>query len=143
MHTEVEDKKANENKADSPKTAYEYKDGFRAENGKYISQLSVYYQKANEKSEKDGKTRIIIGRILAPNYNMFDDKELEKYLYGSKYKCLSYKEIHRFFNDNRQLVNKDKYIEDFINAMQKHTTETDNEHRNELLQRLKYRIDNS
>ena len=34
-------------------------------------------------------------------------------------------------------------MEDFVKAMKKHTEETDNEFRNELMQRLAYRIQNS
>ena len=35
----------------------------------------------------------------------------------------------------------DLYVKDFLIAMKKHTEPTDNEHRNELMLRLKERID--
>ena len=145
MHTKVEDLKANEKKSNEKKTSYTYTvDGFRAdENGKYISQLSVYYQKAEDKNKHDNKPRKIYGRILTPNYNAFDNEELEKYSCGEKYSCILYDKIHSFFIKNKHLTSNDKYIDDFINAMQKHTTATDNEYRNELMQRLKYRIENT
>ena len=104
--------------------------------------MSVYYEKAEEQNEKDKKHRAIIGFVLAPNYTEFDKDELKKYLCGDKYECIVYSKIRDFFEKNKNLTNGDKYIDDFINAMYKHTTPTDNEHRNELLQRLKYRIDN-
>jgi hypothetical protein len=143
VHTQTEDQKNNAKKDSKSKTNYEYKDGFRAEEGKYISQLSVYYGKAEEQNQRDKKRRTITGFVLAPNYNGFDQEELGKYLYGDKYKYVAYSEIREFFKNNKKLTNGDKYIDDFINAMYKHTTPTDNEHRNELLQRLKYRIDSS
>ena len=102
-----------------------------------------YYQKAEEKNTTDKKSRDIKGRILTPNYNAFDEEELKKYSFGEKYKCVLYDKIQAFFAEHKNLAANDKYIEDFINAMQKHTTATDNEHRNELLQRLKYRIENT
>ena len=142
MHTQIEDQKSNDKKKTKNKVIYEYVDGFRAKEGKYISQLSVYYEKAEEQNEKDKKHRAIIGFVLAPNYNEFDKDELKKYLCGDKYECIVYSKIRDFFEKNKNLTNGDKYIDDFINAMYKHTTPTDNEHRNELLQRLKYRIDN-
>jgi hypothetical protein len=143
VHTQTEDQRNNAKKDSKSKTNYEYKDGFRAEKGKYISQLSVYYGKAEEQNQRDKKRRTITGFVLAPNYNGFDQEELGKYLCGDKYKYVAYSEIREFFKNNKKLTNGDKYIDDFINAMYKHTTPTDNEHRNELLQRLKYRIDSS
>lgn len=144
MHTKAEDEKKNAKKDEQNKTNYRYdNEDFRIDdNGKYISQLSVYYQKAEEQNNNE-KEREIKGFVLAPEYNPFGKNELNKYSCGEHYEYISYKKIHDFFDKNKDLADKDKYIDDFINAMYKHTTSTDNEHRNELLQRLKYRIENS
>lgn len=117
--------------------------GFKAENGKYISQLSVYYDKAEEKNIKDGKQRTIHCYILTPNHNKIN-KSL--YLRGEKYKEITYKAVHDFLieycNDTTNEGASDSFLIDFISAIKKHTEETDNEYRNELMQRLAYRIKN-
>lgn len=115
---------------------------FDKHNGKYISQLSVYYQKAEEKNQKDKKQRIILPFIFVPNYSIVNKSYLDKFYLGDKYKIIYYSEIRDFF---KKYINnfpvKPNYIDDFIKALKKHTENTDDEHRKILMFRLKNRID--
>lgn len=115
--------------------------GFKTQNGKYISQLSVYYDKAMRKNSDDNINRTIYGYIFTPNHNPIDK---EQYLFGDKYKIVTYKELFVFFSeyikDSKNEGSNDMYLIDFVRAIKKHTEETDNEFRDELMQRLAYRI---
>lgn len=119
----------------------ESKKGFKTQDGKYISQLSVYYDKAMRKNSDDNIKRTIYGYIFTPNYNPIDK---EQYLFGDKYRIITYKDLLDFFSeyiqDSKNEGVNDIYLKDFVCAMKKHTEETDNEFRDELMQRLAYRI---
>lgn len=122
----------------------EEKEDFKKENGKYISQLSKYYQEAEDQNKNDGKPRTILGFVFMPNYNPI---KLENYYLGEKYVAVSYRDIYEFFlePENAKLESENAkqdmlYLRDFISAMKKHTTDTDNEFRDELLLRLAERI---
>ena len=116
---------------------------FETENDKYISQLSVYYKRAQAKNVADNKQRKISGFIFTPNHNPI---ETEKYLFGEKYVIKTYKELYDFFikyiSNPEHEGSEDLYLKDFVMAMEKHTQETDNEFRDELMSRLAYRINN-
>lgn len=120
-------------------------DDYKKENGKYISQLSVYYKNAKEKNEKDKKTRNIKCFIFAPNYSAINEKYLENYSHGDKYDIVYYDEIYKFFNeykkDSKNEVSNNMYIDEFLKAIKKHTEKVDNEFRNDLMLRLKERIE--
>lgn len=117
-------------------------DDFEKENDKYISQLSVYYKKAEEKNKLDNKKREIYGFIFAPNYSVIDDEYKEKFLHGEKYKIIHYSEIYEFFkNISNELSEEPKYLSDFTKALKKHTEKTDDEFRKILMLRLKSRIE--
>ena len=112
-------------------------------NGKRKSQLSDYWEKANKKNKDDKKQRKICGFVFVPNYSLINQDILnEKYVNGSDYKIIKYKSIYEFFNAQKENVLKDdKYIADFVSALYKHTTDVDEEYRNELLLRFKKRIE--
>jgi hypothetical protein len=113
------------------------------EKGKYISQLSVYYEKARKHiSELTEENMEIYGFILTPNYNKIDTN---LYSYGDKYIVKQYSLIHEFLKEyikdkNNEGAN-DQYILDFVTAMEKHTDKTDNQFRKELMDRLATRIE--
>lgn len=114
------------------------------ETGKIKSQLSKYYQMAENENSKSEKSREIKCYILHPEYSHLNLNNFEK---GDKYCKISYKKLHEFFgkiiedNKNKILDDTDRYYaEQFYKALYKHTTETDCSHRNELLKRLKKRI---
>ena len=147
IHTEEEDKKRAENKKKNNKneseerTTYNYKNGIRAdEQGKYLSQLSEYYEKAKSSNKK------ILPYIFLPDYSSINEDYLKAYRCGEKYSIIKYSEILNCMNDyigRGSDINfaNDLYVKDFLIAMKKHTEPTDNEHRNELMLRLKERID--
>lgn len=115
---------------------------FEKENGKYISQLSVYYKKAIEKNERDSKEREIYAFIFAPDYSVIDDEYKKKFLYGEKYTIVHYSKIYEFFEKiEKVLPEEPKYLGDFIKALKKHTEKTDDEFRKILMLRLKNRIE--
>ncbi len=136
-----------ENKIKSDINGLEYKDDsktkYKTDNkGKLISQLSKYYEVAlNEMNRDCNKVKCF---ILKPNYNPLCEKDLEdKYSHGDKYKIITYKEISDFLtSSNRLKANENNYFYlDFINAIQKHTQDFDNEFRNIVMNRLKTRIE--
>lgn len=116
-----------------------------AETGKIKSQLSKYYQKAEDENSRLKKSREIKCYILHPEYSHLDLNNFEK---GNEYCEISYKMVHEFFGKiiddnekNKILDDTDSYYaEQFYKALYKHTTKTDCSHRNELLKRLKRRI---
>lgn len=113
--------------------------------GKIKSQLSKYYQMAENENSKSKKSREIKCYILHPEYSHLDLNNFEK---GNEYREISYKKLYEFFGKiiddnekNKILDDTDNYYaEQFYRALYKHTTETDCSHRNELLKRLKRRI---
>lgn len=116
-----------------------------AETGKIQSQLSKYYQMAEDENSKSKKSREIKCYILHPEYSHLNLKNYEK---GDEYRTISYKTLYNFFEKiisenekNKILNNTDSYYaKQFYKALYKHTTATDCSHRNELLKRLKRRI---
>lgn len=109
---------------------------------KYISQLSVYYQKAEEKNQIDGKQRKLLPFIFVPDYSIVNKDYLKKFYLGEKYEIVFYSEIRDFFEKyTNNFSLKPNYIDDFVKALKKHTEKTDDEHRKILMFRLKNRID--
>ena len=123
------------------KASEESKGKFMTVNGQYVSQLSTYYECAKKKKEKDKKERTIYGFIFTPNHNPIDK---DRYYCGEKYQTIYYSKLYTFFSDYITHPDnegaQDCYLKDFVRAMKKHTEETDNEFRDELMQRLSYRI---
>lgn len=120
---------------------YTYQDGYRASDGKYVSQLCKYYGLAEEYNKKTQKKRHIKGFVLKPNYIEIDRDFLDKYAEGGNYSPLNYSNVKEFFEkylkDNKL---DDIYLLQFIKAMEKHSEDTDCEYRKVLLERLYERI---
>lgn len=109
--------------------------------GKIVSQLSVYYEKALAKMNGDcNKVKCF---LLHPNYSHFNLKE---YLCGDKYSLdVKYFDLEEFFHelylDNLDSKNDYKYLEDFTSSLYKHTLSTNDEFKNEMYLRFCNRID--
>lgn len=130
-------------KNDKGDIEYEYVNEYRAKKGKYISQLSKYYELAEAYNKKTDSSREINGFVLRPDYVSIDKSFLEGYLYGDKYTPLNYSTVKKFIEDymkDKQI--EDIYLSEFVKAMQRHSTDTDCEYRNVLLARLYERIQN-
>lgn len=105
--------------------------------GRYLSQLSDYLEKA----EKANGNRKISAFIFAPNYSPLNKKLLnDKYSRGNEYEIKHYSEIKNAFE--KYTGERPPYFQDFLDALNKHTKLIDDEHRLNLLYRLKCRIDN-
>ena len=62
-------------------------------------------------------------------------------MHGDKYTIITYETIYNFFEKHKDPYSlKIEFYEDFTNALKKHTTPIDNEHRDVLLNRLAKRI---
>lgn len=113
---------------------------------KYISQLSDYWEKAEtylEKERNNGNksSTEIKAFIFVPNYSPLTKELLdEKYSRGNEYKIISYEDIEKTLNSYKGV--KPPYFQDFLYALKKHTKQIDDEHRLNLLYRLKCRIEN-
>ena len=99
------------------------------------SQLKTYYQFVTTDDEYSKKT--VSCFIFSPNYNHID---LSKFSCGEKYSVVYYREIYHFFLENRDLYDNVPYFEDFINALQKHTMDYDNELEEEMQRRFQNTI---
>ncbi len=135
----------NDDETTNKKPGYQYtEDGFAIdENGKYISQLSVYLEKAKNHLEKEKKTDVEIKAfIFAPNYSPLNKDLLDnKYSCGKEYSIIRYKDIEKAFHSYPG--DKPPYFQDFLYALNKHTKTIDDEHRLNLLYRLKCRIEDN
>ncbi|WP_243108047.1 PD-(D/E)XK nuclease family protein [Clostridium sp. JN-9] len=105
---------------------------------KVQSQLKKYYQFVTTDDEYCRKTASCF--IFLPNYNRID---LSKFSCGEKYTIVYYREIYNFFVENRNLFNEVPYIDDFINAMYKHTKDYDNDLEEEMQRRFQNTIRNA
>lgn len=130
-------KKSDKKNNEESKTKYTYNDkGFAIDGDeKYLSQLSDYLEKA-EKTKED---REIKAYIFVPNYSSLNEDLLKKYSRGDKYEIIYYLGIKETLKDYSG--EKPPYYDDFLSAINKHTKDTDDEHRLDLLYRLKCRID--
>lgn len=110
-----------------------HKDG----NGKYFSQLSDYYEIAKSSDKK------VYAFIFSPNYNDATNINYVEntFVHGDKYTIITYETIYNFFEKHKDpYSSKIEFYDDFTNALKKHTTPIDNEHRDVLLNRLAKRI---
>ena len=99
------------------------------------SQLKTYYQFVTTDAEYSKKT--VSCFIFSPNYNHID---LSKFSCGEKYSVVYYREIYHFFLENRDLYDNVPYFEDFMNALQKHTMDYDNELEEEMQRKFQNTI---
>ncbi len=113
-----------------------YKDNNQA---KIVSQLSKYYvltKKGDKEKEIDGyHEEQIHCFIIKPDYHTFN---LDKYYLGDKYTQINYSAIFDCFATFKSDKNANDYpyLAEFIKALYKHTQDTDNEFRNEMLKRM-------
>ena len=107
-------------------------------NGKIESQLSKYYKIASEEIKNEMNHKEIRAFIFCPNYNTIDKK---KFVDADKYKVVNYSEIYDFFRKYSKSHEGIRYMSDFVIALKKHTKEADYEKRNDLMLRLKKRIE--
>lgn len=135
-------KKKSEKKEEGNKKAkYNYNEyGYAIdEQGKLLSQLSDYIGKATE-NKKDSQE--IKAYIFEPDYSVLTEENLkEKYSVGEQYKVVRYSEIKKAFEKYTKHEEL-SYYKDFLYALNKHTKKIDDEHRLNLLYRLKCRIEN-
>lgn len=103
-------------------------------NGKVISQLSKYYEKA----EEEKGDRSVIAFLFRPNYSPI---HLDDFSCGDKYSIVTYKQIYDCFAEyENEIKHDDPYLNEFIKAMKKHTKEADREYRDQLMARFAERI---
>lgn len=139
------DKKKNDDSKDSSNVRKQTKiytyndDGYAIQDGKYISQLSNYLEKAENSQEN----RKIKAYIFAPDYSVLNEKTLEKYYRGKEYQIIHYSRIKKTLENYANTDKKIPYFQDFLFALNKHTKATDDEHRLNLLYRLKCRIEDN
>lgn len=87
-----------ENKIDSPILSY----GGKFKNRQTQAQISKYYNYVI----KDGSFKTIDKKhkyfyVLSPKYNFISETELKNYKNGNKYKSLSYDDVSKFFQRNK------------------------------------------
>lgn len=114
----------------------------KSHNKKIESQLSKYYDIGLK--DMGGDDEKVHCFLLRPEYMEKIDSSIKNiYFRGDKYKPVSYSKIYEFFTNERKTnIYKDKYLDDFCKALFKHTEKTDNEFKNDMLKRLKQRIEN-
>ncbi len=95
------------------------------------TQLKKYYDFiTNNEDYRDKKAH---GFILSPNYNRID---LNKFYSRNEYKVINYSNVYDFFVENKDLYTDVPYMDEFINAMYRHTREYDNDLEMEMHRRF-------
>ena len=84
--------------------------------------------------DKDRKSHFF---IFAPNYKHI---ETDKFVKAKNYTTITYKQIYEFYKNEKEKFDDDKYFEDFLSALEKHTKEVDSETYDIMLERLVTRI---
>ena len=89
------------------------------ENGDIISQLDKYYTYAEEKAKEKPGTEVK-AFVFLPNYNKAVFPNNKK---ANNYKKILYSDIHKFFQEinEEERYAEDKYLNDFVSALEKHT----------------------
>lgn len=97
------------------------------------SQLCKYYEYATELAQNNNRN--VKCFIFSPNYNYLN---LSNYKAGSYYTIIKYSEIYNFYINH---VNDfDRYFNDFIKALYKHTLDVNNELFEEMRRRFSVKI---
>lgn len=121
-----------ENKIKSSINGTKKKNGITEEE-KEFSQLAKYYEYVEGIASNSNPKKNTGYFILLPNYAYKDISKLEKYDKFNKYKILRYHELLDFFkNCNTELP----YYEDFLKALEYHSSEYLNDLYSEMLERL-------
>jgi len=89
---------------------------------KVITQLHKYVDIATAKAKTNKQKKNTYFFIFHPNY--YPKQELEKFQekLQETYKSVTYKKLHDFFK-NRKPQNADRFYDDFLLALEKHTSE--------------------
>lgn len=115
---------------------------------KEITQLGKYVKDIN----KEYKKNKIFGLIFAPDYNISiiekQIKELEKKEIIKSYRLISYSDLMKFFEENRNIVREDlyysNYYEDFLRCLRNHTyQDIDEKNKEEMERKFIYAIKNA
>lgn len=93
------------------------------------NQLSKYYTYVENNYINKQKKYF----VFSPNYNQID---LSVYHKGSKYKLIHYSNIYNFFDKNKNLYKDIKYFNEFLHALHRHTSNTDNSNEEEMFERF-------
>ena len=103
--------------------------------GPVESQLSKYYEKAQNYKREHATIKKVSCFLFVPNYNRLDLSEFEK---GNKYKVIRYREIYKFLMEKTV---DSRYYADFCDALYKHTKDVPNDYSESLLIYLKNEIE--
>lgn len=77
--------------------------------------------------------------IFAPNYNHID---IKKFKDNDFYKIINYKTLYNWFIKNKKEYKNVKYFDEFLMAIKKHASETENNHEEVMRQRFISTINN-
>jgi len=94
-----------------------------------FSQLEKYYDYVE--SLKGNKKAYYF--IFIPNYSFKDESKLKDYKHFDKYKVIRYDKIYSFFKNNESAL---AYYNEFVNSLENHSYEYNNELYYELLERF-------
>ncbi|MBR2372151.1 MAG: PD-(D/E)XK nuclease family protein, partial [Clostridia bacterium] len=101
--------------------------------GEIQSQLFKYYEYASDLAKENNRN--VKCFIFSPNYNKLD---ISKYKAGNHYCIIKYSEIYNFFI--KYANNFDRYFNDFLKALYKHTLDVNNELFEEMRRRFSKKI---
>lgn len=99
------------------------------------SQLSKYYDYVEQQYPCEQKKYF----LFAPDYNMID---LSVYNPDNKYTLIPYSKIYDFFAQYRECYKNVKYFDEFLSALSKHKSNTDNRNEEEMFTRFSRTIQN-
>ena len=95
------------------------------------SQLKYYYNFVENLEGHKNHTKKYF--IFAPNYNRIDKSN---YACSEFYTIINFSEIYNWFKDNSESYYDNRYFEDFLNALYKHTKSVDNSQEEEMHRRF-------
>ena len=123
-----------------PQKAEELLNVFNSSNHHY--QTDRYYAYACGTVDRQDADSLISGYVLFPNYMLHTiSKEIADTLFNKNYKMITYREVYEFFlrikSDTDWLnAKEEKYLEEFLWAIKKHTKDVDNSFEEEMKSRF-------
>lgn len=123
-----------------PQKAEELLNVFNSSNHHY--QTDRYYAYACGTVDRQDADSQISGYVLFPNYMIHTiSKEIADTLFNKNYKMITYREVYEFFlrikSDTDWLnAKEEKYLEEFLWAIKKHTKDVDNSFEEEMKSRF-------
>ena len=126
-----------------PPKAKELLNAFKNSNKHY--QTDRYYAYACGMVEKQNKGATISGYVLFPNYALHTvSQQLRNTLFSENYKHITYKQLYDFFSvlkgNDILSATENKYLEEFLSAMEIHTKDVDNIFEEEMKNRFYKKI---